>query len=77
LVIVTQAESSGSVTSESSSESEEDKVFNVPRVFVGDEFFEIFLGNVGFAVVVDVEEKFLSGKEFVNSESSGLDGDGH
>ena len=77
LVIVAQTETSGSVTSEGSSESEEDKVLDVPLVFVGDEFLEILLGDVGFAFVVDVEEKFLSGEEFVDSESPGFDGDGH
>ena len=46
-------------------------------VLVGDEIPEVFLGDVGFAFVIDVKEEFLSGEEFVNSESSGFDGDSH
>ena len=77
MVVITQAKSCGSVSSKSSSESEEYKVFNLPLVFVGNKLFKVLLGDVRFAFMIHVEKEFLSGKEFIDSESSGFDGDCH
>ena len=77
LVFIGQNEAGGSVSSEGSSESEEDEVLGIPIELGRDEILEIFLRNVGFSLVVDVEKKFSAGEELVNSESSGFDGDGH
>ena len=46
-------------------------------VLVGDEFSQVLLGDVGFALMVDVQEEFLSGEQFVDPQSSGLDCDSH
>jgi hypothetical protein len=59
--VVAEAEAGGAVTSEGGFEAEEDDVLAVPSVFVGNQLAEIFLGDVGFAFVVDVEEEFLAG----------------
>lgn len=77
LVVIGQGESSGSVASESSSESEEDDVLGLPVILGSDELSQIFLGNVGLALMVDIEKKLATGKQLVDSKPSGFDGDGH
>ena len=74
LVVISEAESSGSVTSESSSESVEDDILGIPSVFVGDENSEISLRDVWFSFMVNIQKQLFSGQQLVDSESSGLDG---
>ena len=61
LVFVGVAEASCSVTSENGSESEENQVLGVPAILVSDEILKFFLGNGGFALMIDIKEEFLSG----------------
>jgi hypothetical protein len=56
LVVISQTESSGSVTTKSSSESEKDDVFGIPSVFGRDEGLEVGLRYVWFAFMINVEE---------------------
>lgn len=77
LVVVGQAEAGGAVSSEGSLEAEEDNVFELPVVLVGDEFLEVLLGDVGLSLVVDVQEQFLPGEHLVHPQPSGLDCDSH
>ena len=46
-------------------------------VLVGDQFSQVLLGDVGFSLMVHVQEEFLSGEQFVDPQSSGLDCDSH
>ena len=46
-------------------------------VLGSNELTQVLLGNVGLALVVDVEEQLLAGQQLVDSESAGFDGDGH
>lgn len=77
MVIVGECESGGPVTSEGSSETKENDVLGLPVVLGSDELTQVLLGNVGLALVVDVEEQLLAGQQLVHSQSAGFDGDGH
>lgn len=56
LSFVSEAESAGSVSTESSLESEQDDVLDFPSKLLGDEFLELGLGYVGLAFVINVEK---------------------
>jgi hypothetical protein len=77
LAVVREDKSGGSIASEGSSESEENNVLGFPLVLRGDELSEIFLGDVGLSLMEDVEQQLFSSQEFVNSKSSGFDGNAH
>ena len=77
LVIISEAEAGRSVSTEGSLESVKNNVLGFPVILVGDKFAEVFLRDVGLALMEDVEDEFLSGQQFVDSKSSGFDGDSH
>ena len=74
LVVIGKAESTGSVTTESSSESVKDEVLSIPSVLGGDESSEISSGNVWFSFMINVQKQLFSGQQLVDSEFSGFDG---
>ena len=74
LVVISEAESWWSVTTESGSESVEDKVLGIPSVLGGDEGSEISSGDVGFSFMVNIQEQLFSGQQLVDSELSGFNG---
>jgi hypothetical protein len=74
LVVIGKAESTGSVTTESSSESVKDEVLGIPSVLGGDEGSEITSGDVGFSFMINIQEQLFSGQQLVDSEFSGFDG---
>jgi len=59
LVIVGQAESRRSVSSEGSFESEQNDVLGLPVVLVSDQLSQVLLRYVGLSLVVHVKEQFL------------------
>lgn len=77
LIIVNQSESSRSVSTEGSSESVKDDIFGFVVVLSAEQLLEVFLGDVGFSFVIDIEDKFSSGEKLVNSNPSGFNGYGH
>ena len=75
MVVISEAESGRSVTTEGSSESEENQVLSVPSILGGDESLEVGLRNVWLSFMVDVQDQLFSGQQLVDSESSSFDGD--
>ena len=69
LVIISKDETSGSVSTEGSLESVKNNVLGFPVILVGDLFAEVFLRDVGLALMEDVEDEFLSGQQFVDSKT--------
>lgn len=67
LVVIGQGKSGGSVASECGSESEENDVLGLPVILGSDELSKIFLGNVGLALMVNVEKKLATGEQLVDS----------
>jgi hypothetical protein len=46
-------------------------------VFGSDQLAKVFLGNVGLALVVNVQEQLATGQQFVDTKTPSFDGDGH
>ena len=65
------------MSSKSSSESIENKIFGVTLKLLGEEFLEIVLGDVGFSFMKYVKKDLFPREDLVDSESSGSDSDGH
>jgi hypothetical protein len=61
LVVISQYEASGSVTSEGSSEAKEDNVLGLPVILGSNELSKILLGNVGLAFMIDIEKQLPTG----------------
>ena len=55
LIVVGEGEAGGAVTSEGSPEAEEHYVLGLPVVLGSDKLPQVLLGNVGLALVVDVQ----------------------
>lgn len=77
MVFIGEAEPRGPVPSEGSLEAEQHNVLGLPFVLVGNQFLKILLRHVGLSLVVHVKQQLPTGEQLVDSQSSGLDRDGH
>ena len=72
VVVVDQAETSSSATTEMGVEAEEDDVLSISLEFLGDEFTDSFLGDISLAGVEDFQDHLLSGEKSVQQELLGF-----
>ena len=77
MAVINEDESSRSVTTESSSESEENDILDVPFELGRQELLKFSSGDVGLSLVEDFQNDFFSGQQLVHAKLLGSNGDGH